>query len=208
LSPDAACASADVNPRLSAKQDQDSDPRRTIRTKTDVDAAGGAIVTATGLWDEVFSRCSLLVDVVLLVVLCALHALPVLGSPSKPADDKSKLADSVRGASASGLTIVGILIPLSVVAIQLRGGSGDAGNHLPGAVLIDFFVGDVWLVVSLAFGLYVVFVVAMRGTYEDVGQRQDVKLLFGFQLMFLFVGVFRLVWGLSDLVSSLLPTAH
>ena len=52
----------------------------------------------------------------------------------------------MRGGATGGLTIVGILIPLSVLAIQLRAGTSDVETRLPNAVLIDFFMGDVWLV--------------------------------------------------------------
>ncbi len=165
-----------------------------------------ASVAVSPLWSELTSRPILLLDVAILIVVCTIHLVSIQ-SPARDAEDKTKLAEAVRGGATGGLTIVGILIPLTVLAIQMRAGSSAAGQGLSSAVLIDFFVGDVWLVVSLAFGLYVVFVAAMRGTYEDVGQRKDVVALFGLQLMFLFVGVFRIVWGLSGLVGSLLPSS-
>ena len=164
-------------------------------------------VLANPVWPNIWSRHVLWVDVVLLVIACGLHAISA-SSPARATSDPGKLAESVRGGATGGLTIVGILIPLSVLAIQLRAGTSDVDTRLPNAVLIDFFMGDVWLVFSLAFGLYVLFVAAMRGTYEDIGQKKSVVMAFGFQLMFLFVGVFRLVWGLSGLVGSLLAPTH
>jgi hypothetical protein len=164
------------------------------------------MVVAGPLWTEISSRCILLVDVILLVVLCLLHILAIQSSVPA-ANDKAQLAESVRSGATGGLTIVGILIPLSVLAIQLRTGTSSDGTGLPNSVLIDFFVAAVWLIVSLAAGLYVLFVAAIRGTYEDIGQRKDVVILFGYQLIFLFVGVCRMIWGMSGLVGSLLSAS-
>jgi hypothetical protein len=158
------------------------------------------------LWQAIVNRRVLLVDVFLILILGTLHVIAYMG-PISASPNKEKLAESIRGAATGGLTIVGILIPLSVLAIQLRGGTSAVAERLPESVLVDFFVGDMWLVVSLGCGLYVVFVAAMRGLFEDIGQRKDVGILFGFQLIMLFVGVFRLVWGLEGLVSALLPSS-
>jgi hypothetical protein len=162
-------------------------------------------IEAADLGGAIVGRPALLVDLGVLLVLGVLHVLSNL-SPVQAAPDKAKLAESLRGGSTGGLTIVGILIPLSVIAIQLRSGTGVVAQSLPHSLLVDFFVGDVWLVISLTCGLYVLFVTALRGTFVDVGQSRTIRILFGFQLIFLFVGVYRLVWGLAGLVGSLLST--
>jgi hypothetical protein len=157
------------------------------------------------LWQAVVDRPVLLIDVLLILIFGTIHVIAYLG-PISPSPNKEKLAESIRGAATGGLTIVGILIPLTVLAIQLRGGTSAVAERLPTSVLVDFFVGDVWLVISLGCGLYVLFVTAMRGISEDIGTRKDVGILFGIQLIMLFVGVFRIVWGLAGLVSALLPS--
>jgi hypothetical protein len=78
----------------------------------------------------------------ILVRPSAIHIVSIQ-SGARDADDKPKLAEAVRGGSTAGLTIVGILIPLSILAIRLRGGTGEAAKTLPSSVLLDFFVGDV-----------------------------------------------------------------
>lgn len=114
-------------------------------------------------------------------------------------------AARLRDTASAGLTVVGILIPLTVIAVQLKATS-DGGDK--GAVsrptLIDLLVASAWLLASLVCGLYVLYRSAFTGYKENLFVHRDVGILSGFQLFFLLVGVIRLVWGLVTIVAQLL----
>jgi hypothetical protein len=116
--------------------------------------------------------------------------------------DPKEAGTAVRGAAAAGLTVVGILVPLSVLAVTLR--ANPANRPLSTAVLVDLFIGAVWLFLSLVCGFFVLWLPGMRA-YEQKNVMSDRSVgAPRFPAVFLLVGVFRQVWGLADLVSSLL----
>lgn len=108
----------------------------------------------------------------------------------------------IRTAATGGLTVAGILIPLSILTIGLS--TQPRGPELPQSVLVDFFVSNVWLLCSLVLGLYVLFVAGVKGYKENILRYDMVGWAFGLQLIFLGVGVFRLLWGMDALVDRLL----
>ncbi|WP_435611782.1 hypothetical protein [Streptomyces sp. bgisy159] len=116
--------------------------------------------------------------------------------------DLAQYADSLRGAAGGGLTVVGILLPVSVLAVQLSAGSGAFA--LPDNAIADFFMAAFWLFLSLFSGVYVLFAAAIRGPKEDVARRKDVGILYGAQLFFLLVAGYRLLWGVSAVTTSML----
>jgi hypothetical protein len=164
-----------------------------------VDDGSMTVPQATSLTSAIFDREQLLVDVVLLIVLGAIHIL----AWQTPSDTSAKEAaqNGMRAAATGGLTVAGILIPLSILTIGLSTQQG--GIKLSSSVLVDFFVSNVWLLCSLLLGLYVLFVAGVKGYAKNILEYDTVGWAFGLQLIFLGVGVLRLVWGMSALVNTL-----
>ena len=159
------------------------------------------IITAGGLGSSIVDRWQLLIDLGLLIVFCSIHVL-AWTSPSATAAEsyKEQAQTGIRAAATGGITVAGILIPLSILTITIVAGGK---RTLPATVLADFFVANVWLLVSLLFGLYVLYVTGLQGYTTNILTKRDVGFAYGFQLLFLAVGVVRLVWGMSGLVETL-----
>ncbi len=68
---------------------------------------------------------------------------------------------------------------------------------------MDFFVSNLWLLCSLLLGLYVLYMCGVKGYTNSIFANTSVGWSFGWQLIFLGFGVFRLVWGMSGLVNKL-----
>jgi hypothetical protein len=157
------------------------------------------MVVATTLICSIFDRWQLLIDVVILIVLGLIHAA-AWENPDENSYQK-EAQEGVRSAAAAGLTVAGILIPLSILTISL---TLEKEAQLSTTVLTDFFVANLWLVISLLLGLYVLFFVALHGYTRNILSFKGTGVVFGLQLLFLGVGTFRLVWGLAELVNELI----
>lgn len=154
------------------------------------------------LGSAIFDRCELLIDVGILVVFLIIHAASWQSGDSNAGSNYKKEAqDGVRAAAAAGLTVAGILIPLSILTIGLTAGEKV---ELPTIVLVDFFVANVWLVISLLLGLYVLYFVGLHGYKQNILTFKATGVVYGMQLAFLAVGTIRLVWGMASLVDSLI----
>jgi hypothetical protein len=157
------------------------------------------------LWSTLFQRRVLLVDLMLLLILGFFHvvAWATLDVHRYEAYDRIETVGRVQATSTAGLTVVGILVPLTVIAIQLQSAAkrGSTDRYTMRA-LVDLFVASTWLLASLMASLYVLYFSAFKGYTENILAYRHIGILLGFQLFFLFVGVFRLVWGLSAIVSS------
>lgn len=159
---------------------------------------------AASLWSEIVDRPDLVIDFGIILIFGLVHTLAWQDiDPSKADGDPKEAGAAIRGAATAGITIVGILIPVSILAIQLR--AGRDAQPPSNDVLVNLFVADVWLLLSLACGVYVLWIAAMRAYEKDnVFGDRTVGIVIGFQLLFLFVGIFRQVWGLGALVSDLI----
>jgi hypothetical protein len=155
----------------------------------------------TSIWGAVRARDLWWLDLVIVGVCLLCQLIAVLEAKERTAN-LDKHADALRNASSAGLTVAGILLPLSFLAIQLR--TATSPTALSDDTLADFFMASGWLFLSLAAGLYVVYVAGMRGPEEDVATRKDVGILFGAQLFFLLAAAWRLVWAVSSVITSLL----
>lgn len=163
------------------------------------------------LWRALLRRRALVVDVAILLVFCFIQIatwIEVDVSPRR-AQNPTEAAERLRDTATGGLTVVGILVPLTALAIQLRITSLE--NTLIRAresvfVLVDFFVSSAWLLISLGIGLYILYFVAYRGYVENLLTYRHIGVLVAFQLFFLLVGVLRFVWGMGTLISGLLVT--
>jgi hypothetical protein len=142
----------------------------------------------------------LLIDVVLIALFGVIHITAWRGPTN--AEYKEAAQNGMRGAAGGGLTVAGILVPLSILTISLSTQTG--GIKLTSGVLVDFFMSNVWLLCSVLLGLYVLFVASVKGYVRNILEYRSVGWAFGLQLIFLGVGVLRLVWGMSELVNKLL----
>ncbi|MFD7908335.1 hypothetical protein ACFV4G_39605 [Kitasatospora sp. NPDC059747] len=159
------------------------------------------MMLANGAWNTAVNRPWWWVDLAILGILLLGQIISYWNQPG-PSPDKTAAADALRGATTTGLTVVGILLPLSILAIQIRFGSSCA--KLPSNALADFLLASLWLFISLTAGLYVLYTVAIRGPREDVVRRRDIGVLYGAQLFFLLVSCFRLLWAIPSVISTMI----
>jgi len=164
-------------------------------------------------WHVLPHRRALLVDLAILLFLGVIHiaAWVELDLSRHRSNDPFETANRVRDTTAVGLTVVGILLPLTALGIQ------TLANRLRTAlqekeiltrasifVLLDFFVACIWFVISLSLGLYVLYFGVYKGYTENLLTYRHIGMIIGFQLFFLLVGVLRLVWALGTLIAGLL----
>lgn len=155
-------------------------------------------MSGPGLWHGVFHQANLLVDVGILVVLGGIHIWTWTHETLTDVDPNNKAGDGLRTAAMGGLTAVSILLPVNLLAVQLTG-----THPLPRPTVIGLFVSSTWLLLSLVFGLYVLFVAVTQAYSSSPLKRRDIGIAFGLQLILLIVGVERLIWGFSALAGSL-----
>jgi hypothetical protein len=105
-------------------------------------------------------------------------------------------ATIVASSSTTSITAVSILIPASLIIVQLGFGS----KSFPHDALNNVFRASLWFLFSLLLGLYVIFNVAMRSQSRNVAQYFPVGVVFAPQLFALAVGVLRLVIGIANVV--------
>jgi hypothetical protein len=124
--------------------------------------------------------------------------------------DATAAADRIRETATGAISVVGILIPLTIIAQQIRASASRPGGAeaITASVLIDLLVASLWLLTSLVLGLYVLYYSAFNGYDESLLTHKQVPVLFGFQLFFLMVGVIRLVTGLVTLASEQVSGKH
>lgn len=159
------------------------------------------------LWSAIAHRRVLAIDLFIFFVLAFNHVAAWMTLDVKTIEaDYSRLetATRLRETAGAGLTVVGILIPLTIIAVQLKATS-DGGNTsaVSKPTLVDLLAASTWLLASLVCGLYVLYLSAFTGYRENLFTHRDIGIFSGFQLFFLLVGVFRLVWGLAVIVSKL-----
>ena len=164
-------------------------------------------------WHVLPHRRALLVDLAILLFLGVIHiaAWVELDLSRHRSNDPFETANRVRDTTAVGLTVVGILLPLTALGIQtLANRLGTALQEkeiLTRAsifVLLDFFVACIWFLISLSLGLYVLYFGVYKGYTENLLTYRHIGMIIGFQLFFLLVGVLRLVWALGTLIAGLL----
>lgn len=165
-----------------------------------------AVVAASAhtVWHGIGDQPNLLVDVVLLVLLGGIHILVWLTGDWRTTDPNNLAGEGLRAAGSGGLTVVGILLPVNLLVVQLASANASSGGPVPAAAVVDLFVSSCWLLLSLVFGLYVLFVAVTQAFGSSPLRRRDIGIAFGLQLILLIVGVERLVWGFSSLAGSLI----
>ena len=163
-----------------------SDLRRAIFC----DVIPGATTPALS-WSAVISGQHVWIDVLIFVVLGAVHTAANWTSPGLPNTEtaRAQAATNVNQIAIGGVTAVGILLPLSLVAITAFA-TKTAPSH---GVLINTFVADCWFVLSLLLGLCVLWTGAFQAPSRNVQNLLFVRLCAGWQLFSLMIGVVRLL---------------
>jgi hypothetical protein len=138
-------------------------------------------------WDS-FVQQRVYLDCVAFAVLSLIHVVAnwqlTAQYPNEPGD-RAAAATSLGGSVNGGLAAVGILLPLSLVVTQIPGIATSALQHVVYA--------DIWFGLSLLFGVYTTYTIGVRAVGENIVNRRDVRLTYGFQLMSLVIGTVRLV---------------
>lgn len=141
-------------------------------------------------------------DIVVFVVLTLIHVAAWWGyrKPTTVSDvsEREFAASTMSGTATAGITAVSILIPASLLVVQL--GRGETGSSLPVSALNDVFRGTGWLLFSLAIGLLLIYLLPMRSQKYDVGKDAWIGMLFGPQLLALLIGIVHIVQGLGKAV--------
>jgi hypothetical protein len=138
-------------------------------------------------------------DLIVFVILAAIHIYVWVGERragriNQAGTEPARLsgAQIITASSAAGITAVSILVPASMLIVQLSSTSAA----LPLDVVLQVFTAALWFLVSLFFGLFVVSIVPFRSPTVDVRTSMQIGIPFGLQLFSLFVGMARLIGGL------------
>jgi len=147
-------------------------------------------------------------DVLIFLFFSVLHIVTWLGirgelrlqsqqDAARPAHetlpDRELGATTLSSSSSAGITAVSILIPASLLVIQF---GLDPGQTLPATVVLNVTRSALWFLLSLFFGLFVLWLVPMRAHKFNVARLFELGIPFGIQLIALLVGMIRLTIGL------------
>lgn len=117
-------------------------------------------------------------------------------APMNALDERHFAAAALNNASGAGVTAVSILIPASLLIIQFTAENKD----VPRIVLEQVFRGSVWFLVSLALGLFIIFVIPMKSQEHNVVRRMLTGIPFFPQFASLLIGMIWLVMGIYTAV--------
>ena len=143
-------------------------------------SASSLVLGISVTWDGVFLDRLLVIDASVFVFLALLHLAAWAGVTVTWQDPPERLVD----ASSGVIQAVGILLPLSQVALQI--GKSRSGVPLPDSIFLDVFISDLWLALSLALGLAAMSLIPYRRYPRVLG------VLYGWQLFSFMVGLARL----------------
>ena len=128
-------------------------------------------------WANVFATRFFWLDLIVFGLLSFLHVGAWLGTsreyPSDP-ESRASASESFRSTAVGGLTAVGILIPVTMLGIQLGVSSSPP---IPASSTLDVFLADLWFTASLFCGLYVLWRVAAKSGSRNVFNLRDVGIL-------------------------------
>ena len=138
-------------------------------------------------------------DITIFVIFTAMHLCALYedrkeygSKPMNGLGERQFSASALNSAASAGVTAVSILIPASLLIIQLA-----SGNHaIPHLALVYVFRGTIWFLFSLALGLFLLFVIPMQSQAHNVARRMITMIPFGPQLCSLFLGMVWLVIGI------------
>jgi hypothetical protein len=124
-----------------------------------------------GVAARVVRRRSLLIDLAIISLFGCLHtAAWIEVDTAAEVRDIAQSAQRIRETATGGISVVGILIPLTIIAIQIRGSTplDDRRGHLIRPALADLLVANFWLLASLILGLYVLYFSVFNGYRENL----------------------------------------
>jgi hypothetical protein len=148
----------------------------------------------------------MLVDIALFVVFGLIHSLswprslPSTDPVHQDGETRNRAAGNLTTAVTGGITGVGILLPLSLVAIQVIYGSKPSSHA--SSVGLNLFVADIWLTMSLILGLFVLYAVGAKASSRNILYLRWIGIPFGLQLMALTLGVVRILIAVFVLVNK------
>jgi hypothetical protein len=139
-------------------------------------------------------------DGVIIFVFSIIHLLTWISLNTKNLPNEQGASDAGRAAVSASLTATGILLPLTVIAVQLTGQKVT----LTASTLSGFFIASVCFLVSLCLGLYVFVVSSYKaaGSTPNFFKHKSLGILLGFQLIWLLAGSLQLVFAFYGLVST------
>lgn len=115
----------------------------------------------------------------------------------KTVDQKNLGATILNGSSAAGISAVSILIPASLLIVQIGLGSS---KPMPPGVLDNVFRASIWFLISLGAGLIFLWISGAQSQFRNVATNLLLMIFFGPQLIALGVGVVRLVIGIHSAI--------
>lgn len=125
-------------------------------------------------------------------------------APHNDPESRSLGATTLSSASTAGITAVSILIPASLLVVQLGSGTGA---QLPPEALSYVFRAAVWFMFSLLIGLILLFIMPIRSQAHNVTRDFRTGVLLDPQLLALLVGMVWLLMGLHASINLFLPAA-
>jgi hypothetical protein len=138
-------------------------------------------------------------DVIIFLLLLAVHIGGWLERrkdfaehPLDGLEDRVLAATALNSASVAGVTAVSILIPASLLIVQIAFDK----TGFPRQALEDVFRASVWFLVSLVFGLVLIFLIPMQCPKHNVTRILLTGIPFGPQLIALLIGVIWFVIGI------------
>jgi hypothetical protein len=142
-------------------------------------------------------------DVIIFVLLGVVHIggwleirNKLIAEPLNDRDERVFAASALNNASVAGVTAVSILIPASLLIIQL----GAEKTGFPHRALEEVFRASLWFLLSLAFGLVILFLIPMRSQKYNVTRDLLTGILLGPQLVSLLIGMIWFVVGIYSAV--------
>ncbi len=148
------------------------------------------MLAAESILEAIWSAQRLWVDVAIIGLFCFFHIGAWMGV-SRPTDLSDDAAENASTAFGAGLTVAGILIPASLLSIQL-GFTND--TVFPESAAVDMLVAAIWSLVSVIFGIYGLYVISIRGDSAVYGK--DVGISYGIQLVFILTAIVRITWAI------------
>lgn len=109
--------------------------------------------------------------------------------PQDNLEQRQFSANTLNNACVSGVTAVSILIPATMIVLQLA-----IDQEFKTTTFL--FRASIWFLASLSFGIFVLFAIPMRSQKYNVARILIIGIPFGIQLLSLLIG---LIWFVSSI---------
>ena len=115
----------------------------------------------------------------------------------KTVEQKNLGATILNSSSAAGISAVSILIPASLLIVQIGLGSSKL---MPPGVLDNVFRASIWFLISLGAGLIFLWISGAQSQFRNAATNLLLMIFFGPQLIALGVGAGRLIIGIHSAI--------